>query len=321
MTRLVDVDHDSFVFLYPGQGTQRVGMGQWLLQTFAVARQVFDEASETLGYDLRALCRSGPVEKLTRTRYAQPAIFTCNAAADAVLRCLGCIPIAAAGHSLGEFNALVAVGALDFTDALELVDRRASLMDRVAAPGLMGAIVGFSTPQVERLCTSASQGDRLVVALENAPNQIVISGDAAAVERCLDLARRNGARRAVVIPTSQAFHSPLMEEIVQEWRSVVDGIPLRAPELTLAVNTTGAVESSAVAIRRAIVDQMTSRVRWTDCVRSLSRTGTETFVEVGDAKVLSRFHRSMASHGRCLGMSTRRDLDAVVESALWRVPA
>ena len=197
-------------WIFPGQGSQRAGMGQKLLENSHVARGVFDEASEALGMNLTRLCLEGPIETLTATENAQPAIVTCSVACLAMLEAQGLKPAAVAGHSVGEFSALVAAGSLTLTAAVRAVRKRGELMARVTEPGGMLAVMGLDEARVQELCHAVRQDGVLVVALHNSPGQFVLSGSPAALERFKQQALPAGARECVMLQVSQAFHSPLM---------------------------------------------------------------------------------------------------------------
>jgi [acyl-carrier-protein] S-malonyltransferase len=283
--------------MFPGQGSQRIGMGRWMERTSPAAAEVFDVAAEVLGRDVRALCFTGPARELTLTRNAQVAVFTVNAAAAAVLAVEGFEARLAMGHSVGELNALVAAGVLPLADGLRLVAARGEIMGRIAVPGTMAAIVGLDQDAVRDLCAAAS-GDAtgaVVPALLNGPQNVVVSGDVAAVERCTDLAVEAGARAITKLVVSGAFHSPLMAAAVAEWAEVVAAAPLREPRLPVVLNTTGAAATGAADVRRALVDQLTGPVRWIEDVRAATALLGDggLLMEAGDSKVLTTLARGI----------------------------
>jgi [acyl-carrier-protein] S-malonyltransferase len=294
--------------MFPGQGTQRIGMGRWMERTSAAASEVFDVAARVLGRDVRTLCFSGPARELTLTQHAQVAVFTCNAAAVALLAAEGFEAKLAVGHSVGELNALVAAGVLPFEDGLRLVAARGELMGRITAPGTMSAVIGLGLEAVRELCaraTIAGQADDppthpahrsvVVPALLNGPENVVVSGDLDAVDRCETLAGEAGARKVTRLVVSSAFHSPLMAEAVAEWAEVVATAPLRDPRIPVVLNTTGALATGADDVRRALVDQLTGPVRWVEDVRvaaSLLGDG-DLLLEAGDSKVLTTLVRGI----------------------------
>jgi len=304
---------DATAFVYPGQGTQRVGMGAWLQRASDVTRETFSAASEIVGFDIVSLCARGPASALTATERAQPVIFTCNAAAHRLLLESGVTPGLVAGHSVGEFNALHASGILTFEDALRLVMSRAELMSEVRRPGAMGAVMGLGPEDVQQCCDLAAGRGTVVVALLNAPGSTVVSGDVAGVERALEVAKDRGARRVTRLATSNAFHSPLMDEVSQEWEAVVSKLDLSPPRLPIALNTTGALPADAACVRQAVIDQLTKPVRWSDCVATLRAEGAEVIVECGDSKVLSGFARLIDTELRPFSMSDPRAVRALAQ--------
>ena len=279
--------------LFPGQGSQFVGMGRELADRFPAARDTFAEADAVLGFPLARLMWEGPEDELTATRNAQPAILTHSVA---VLRCMGGRTGAvdyAAGHSLGEFSAYVAAGSLGFADALRTVRRRGELMFESGQqrPGTMAALLGLEDAEVERICREASaegEGEGEVVpANYNAPSQVVISGDVAAVERAMELAKAAGAKRVVALNVSGAFHSPLMAVAEQGLRAQLEGVTMRAPRFPVLSNVTAAPVTDAEEARRLLVRQLTSPVRWTASMRALVDAGVDRFLELGPGGVLS----------------------------------
>ena len=277
--------------LFPGQGSQVVGMGRELAESYPAARHTFEEADEALGTDLSRIAWQGPEDELTATLNAQPALLTHSIAVYRVLEeRLGEEVSHAAGHSLGEFSAYVAAGALAFPDAVRAVRRRGELMHKSGTerPGTMAALLGLDDEAVERVCTEASSTAGVVVpANYNAPGQIVISGDVAAVERAMELAKEAGARRALPLNVSGAFHSPLMMVAEQGLREHLDGISFEDPRFPVVSNVTAEPVQDAVDARRLLVEQLTSPVRWTASMRTLLERGVTRFVELGPGNVLS----------------------------------
>jgi [acyl-carrier-protein] S-malonyltransferase len=299
---------DSMAFQFPGQGSQAVGMGADLADAYTEARAVFDEADETLGFELSRLCWEGPEEKLRATENAQPALLTHGVAAARVLSARGLTPVAAAGHSLGEFTAHVAAGSLAFGDALKLVRVRGEAMARAGRerPGTMAAIIGLNETQVERLCEEArGEGEELVAANYNSPGQIVISGSTAAVRRVVSGAKEHGARMAIELQVSGAFHSPLMAPAVDALRAALDAVDIRTASIPVVANVDGRPVVDPDAIRERLVEQVSGAVRWTDCVLSLRDMGVRKLIEPGPGHVLTglvkRIDRSL--EGRIAGTS------------------
>ncbi|MCL6635529.1 MAG: ACP S-malonyltransferase [Peptococcaceae bacterium] len=281
-------------FLFPGQGSQRVGMGREFSRSSRAAREVFEAAGDLLGYDVAGMCFRGPAEILTATENAQPAIFTCSMAALAALRERGVEAQVAAGHSVGEFAALVAAGCLDFATALQAVRRRGELMAAVKTPGAMAAIVGLAEEKVEELCARAGALGPVAVALYNSPVQVVVSGARPAVEEVGELARRAGALKVVPLAVSSAFHSPLMAGVAGEWAEYVSRLPVKPPRLPVVLNTTARAGGGPEEIRQELVDQLTSPVLWTRTVRTLVARGVRRAVEVGAGRVLTGLNRSIS---------------------------
>ncbi len=282
-------------FLFPGQGSQFAGMGKSLAQTFPSARAVFEEADAALGFSLSTLCFEGPEEALKLTENTQPAILTVSVAAYTVLREHGFQPDYVAGHSLGEYSALVAAGGLRFADAVQLVRKRGRYMQEAVPPGegAMAALLRLPDGKLDDLLAEAAQGEVVTAANLNSPEQVVIAGHAAAVQRAVELAKAAGARRAVLLPVSAPFHCPLMQP-AQE-RLAVDLNRTTFSDLCRPlVNNAQAREIRAGAdARQGLIDQVTGPVRWTDSVRLLAANGCGRFLEVGPGGVLSGLLRSI----------------------------
>ncbi|MCD6552721.1 MAG: ACP S-malonyltransferase [Anaerolineae bacterium] len=300
----------SVAFVFPGQGSQYVGMGRDLYETYPEARRVFDEADEILGFPLSKLCFEGPAEMLNDTINTQPAILTTIVALLRVLERKGIwksepngnngyranggglhtTPLFMAGHSLGEYCTLAATQSLDFATLLLLARERGRLMRDAGQyrPGGMAAILGLEAETVDVLCQEASQGSRGIVqaANYNSPGQIVISGDKAALEEAMTLAKARGARRVIPLAVSIAAHSPLMEYAAERFRLVVEAIPLREPAVPIVANVTAAPATKVGAIKNELLQQLTSSVRWTESVQYMIGRGVTTFVEVGPKNVL-----------------------------------
>ncbi|HEX6385299.1 MAG TPA: ACP S-malonyltransferase [Anaerolineae bacterium] len=287
----------STAFLFPGQGSQHVGMGLELYTQLPAARAVFDRADAQLGFALSTLCFEGPEDELTDTVNQQPALFVTSMA---MWQAMGDppgsgnhhspVPAFVAGHSLGEFSALVAAGALSFSDGLALVRRRGELMKAAAErePGAMAAILALDVPAVQSICVQASEltGRPVQVANDNCPGQVVISGDETALAQAMELAQVAGARKVVKLPITIAAHSTLMVPAAAEFARAVDETPIQPSRLPVIANVTAQPLMTPAAIREELKAQLTSAVAWTASIRYLIQQGVNTFVEVGPGDVL-----------------------------------
>lgn len=275
--------------VFPGQGSQKVGMGRAWAETSAPAREMFERADALLGFSLSGLCFDGPEAELSRTENTQPAIFTVSVIAWRLLEAAGILPVAMAGHSLGEYSALVAAGALSFDDGLRTVRRRGELMaavgDRVA--GGMAAILNLSPEIVAEICREASEAGRVEVANYNSPEQTVISGELTGVERAMALAKERGAKRAVKLNVSAPFHSSLMAPLAEEMSDVLAALPVRSPKIPVIANVTADYVRTPDEVRDALIRQVAGSVRWTETVRRLADDGVTATIEAGPGRVLT----------------------------------
>lgn len=282
----------KIAFLFPGQGSQFVGMGRELVESYPEAREIFAQADDVLGFSLSRLCFDGPEAELTDTLNAQPAILTHSIAALRVIeaRAPQTVPAFVAGHSMGEFGALVAAGALSFEDGVRLVRERGRLMKQAgqAQPGGMAAIMNLTRDVLDEVCREASQaaGKPVQVANDNSPGQIVISGDIAALDKAMELAKARGAKRAIKLAVSIAAHSQLMMMAARSFRGELDAIAFGPPRIPVVGNVY-ARPIALVDIRDELEAQLTSPVRWTESVQYLAQQGVTTCIEVGPKDVLA----------------------------------
>ncbi len=305
-------------FVFPGQGSQKVGMGLAFAESFPEARAAFEEANMVLGFDLAKLCWEGPEEELELTANTQPAILTASVAVARVLAARGVGPQAVAGHSLGEYSALVAAGALGFADALRLVRRRGELM-QAAVPvgvGAMAAILGLGADSVRAIAEEAASGETCSVANYNAPEQTVIAGHRGAVERAMVLAKERGAKRALPLPVSAPFHCALMHEAREGLAPDLAATPFAEAAVPVVVNVDAQPAVAADELRDALVRQIDSPVRWVESVGVLYESlSVRRFVEVGPGTVLTGLVKRIAPEAEAFALGEPSALDRLQQEA------
>ncbi len=304
----------EIAFLFPGQGSQAPGMGLELAEHFSSAREVFEEADAALGFALSKLCFEGPAEELQLTANTQPAILAVSVAAARVLEEKGIRPDYVAGHSLGEYSALVAAGSMELADALRLVRKRGQYMQEAVplGQGAMAALLGLDAGAVDEICREAAGNEVVSAANLNSPAQIVIAGDRAAVERAVELAKARGARRAILLNVSAPFHCSLMKPAADRLAVDLDAVAIGDPRVPLVNNADAAVVRTADAARDGLKRQVTSPVRWTDSMLALRREGADIFVEAGPGKVLSGLMRQIDREAQAWRAGDTASLEEVV---------
>lgn len=307
--------HSSpIAFLFPGQGSQAVGMGKELAALYPVAKETFDEANDALGYKLSQLCFEGPEEQLKLTEITQPAILTVSVAAWRVLQSKAIIPSYVAGHSLGEYSAHVAAGTLSFADAVRTVRNRGKYMQEAVPVGVgaMAAILALSSEEVRQVCEEAAQAEVCQAANLNSPDQTVISGNKAAVGRAAELAKHRGAKRAILLPVSAPFHCALMKPAQDRLAEDLRALTFHPPAIPLMCNVDASLITTGEQARDALIRQVTGTVQWHKSMRELAALGAHTFVEVGPGKVLCGLLRQIDRSRTCMNVEDEASLQKTV---------
>lgn len=302
-------------FVFPGQGAQYAGMGKDFYDNYKSAREIFDKADEALGFSISKLCFEGPEEELKLTFNTQPAILTVSIAAFSVLKEKGIMPEMAAGHSLGEYSALVAAGAMDFSDAVRIVRQRGSFMQEAvpAGEGAMAAVMGMTDEAIIKICQSVEKEGEVVQAVNfNCPNQVVIAGKTESVEKAIVKLKENGAKRAVLLPVSAPFHSTLMKPAALKLKEALDKITINDAQIPVFSNVTAQPETKAAEIKELLVKQADNPVLWTNLAKNMAGKGADIFIEVGPGKTLTGFAKKITPDKEALNVFDIESLDKTI---------
>jgi [acyl-carrier-protein] S-malonyltransferase len=303
-------------FVFPGQGSQSVGMGKALYEAEPRLKQVYEEASSELGYDVAALCFEGPAETLNLTEYTQPALLVSSVAALRAFEPAGIKPIAVAGHSLGEYSALVAAGGMNFREAVSIVQKRGRYMAEAVAPGtgMVAALLGLNADVVREACQEAQVTGVVQAANFNSPGQVVIAGEKAAVERAIEIAKGKGCKKAVPLPVSVPVHTPLMQKAADRLAKDLTAIKWSDLQIPLVNNAEAKQILKAADIQPSLVRQLPSSVLWEDSVKVMAGMGVKTFVEVGPGSVLTGLIKRIVPDAVTLNVNDPKSLDATLRA-------
>jgi len=302
--------------VFPGQGSQSVGMGKALYDAHPSLKSVYNEATSVLSYDVGALCFTGPAERLNLTEFTQPALLVSSMAALKLLEPVGIKPVAVAGHSLGEYSALVAAGGLSFQDAVGLVQKRGRYMLEAVAPGtgLVAALLGLAAGVVKDVCRTASSVGVVAAANFNSPGQVVIAGEKAAVERAIELAKAQGCKKAIPLPVSVPVHTPLMQQAADRLAKDLAAVQWSDLSAPLVNNAEAKAIRLASEIQASLVRQLPSSVLWEETVHTMGKMGVTTFVEVGPGTVLTGLIKRILPDAKLLNVNDPKSLDATLQA-------
>ena len=303
-------------FVFPGQGSQSVGMGRAFHDADPAVRRVYRDASSVLGYDVAALCFDGPAERLNVTEFTQPALLVASMAAWKALEPAGLPAVAVAGHSLGEYSAICAAGGLSFTDAVSIVQKRGQYMAEAvpAGSGLVAALIGLDADVVAEICRDAAAHGVVAAANFNCPGQIVIAGEKTAVERAIEAAKSKGCRKAIPLPVSVPVHTPLMRKAAERLAKEFESVAWNDLGVPLVNNAEATALRTADAIRASLVRQLPSSVRWEESVKMMAQLGVMTFVEVGPGTVLTGLIKRIVPGAQTLNVNDPKSLEATVKT-------
>ena len=303
--------HQGIGLVFPGQGSQSVGMGKALCEAYPHLKQVYDEASTVLGYDVAALCFEGPAEKLNLTEHTQPALLVSSIAALRALQPAGLKPVAVAGHSLGEYSALVAAGGLTYREAVAIVQKRGRYMSEAvpAGTGLVAALLGLAADAVREVCREAASAGVVQAANFNSPGQVVIAGEKVAVERAIEIAKTKGCKKAVPLPVSVPVHTPLMQQAADRLAKDLAAITWSDLQMPLINNAEAKQIVKAADIQASLVRQLPSSVLWEDSVKAMATMGVKTFIEVGPGTVLTGLIRRIVPEATTMNVNDPKSLD------------
>ena len=305
----------KLAFIFPGQGAQFVGMGKDFYDNFDIAKKIFDEADDALGYSIKKMCFEGSEDDLKLTANTQPAILIVSVIAAELLKAEGVTAEIAGGHSLGEYSALVAAGSLKFADAVKLVHKRGQFMQEAVpvGEGSMAAIIGLDDAVIVENCKKASEVGAVQAVNFNCPGQTVIAGTVAGVDKAVELLKSAGAKKAVVLPVSAPFHSTLMKPAAEKLSVELDKVEIKNAEFPIAANFTGELETESAKIKSNLVSQADHPVKWIDCVNAMKNFGADIFVECGPGKTLCGFNRRIDKTISSLNVENLDSLKKTVE--------